>query len=179
MKPNKKAQFYILTAIVLVGYATLLLQSVDVVPPPSPAFRQVYENFEFESSAVINNALFQQGGADTEIDTEYERFLDNFISYSKMKKLSVGVFAILEHGDYVYFFNKMDNSVRIIGLNETVPAGTSTYFLRSYFSDVALEVRDDVFHENIYKFSISSQGTDAKAILRVKKGTKREIFVKE
>ncbi|MFC1742265.1 hypothetical protein ACFL3V_07055 [Nanoarchaeota archaeon] len=175
MISNKKAQFYIFTAVMLIGYATLLLQSFDVVPPVSKNLRQAYENFAFESDAVLNNALFAQA----DIDTEYGRFLDNFISYSRMKKLNVDVFAVLEHGEYIYFFNKMDNIVRIMDLNETVPPGTSTYFLRSNLSDVALEVRDDVFHENIYKFSISNQGTDAKAILRVKKGTKREIFVKE
>jgi hypothetical protein len=175
MIKHKKAQFYIFTAIVLIAYSMLLLQSFNVIPESSEAFRNAYDNFVFESSAALNNALFEQA----DINQEYERFLDTFISYSKMKKLNIEVFSILETGDRVYFSNKMSNPVHIINLNESVLPGSNTYFLRSGLSEVVLEVRDDVFHENIYKFTISSQVTDAKAVLRVKKGSKREIFVQE
>jgi hypothetical protein len=172
---NKKAQFYIFTAILLIAYSMLLLQSYNVVPEASKNFKQVYDNFVFESSAALNNALFEQ----EDINEEYERFLQSFISYSKMKKLSIEVFSILETGDRVYFSNKMSNSVRIININETIPPDSNTYFPRSNLSEAVLEVRDDVFHENIYKFTISNEGTDAKAVLRVQKGAKREIFVQE
>ncbi len=172
---SKKAQFYIFTAVVLIAYSTLLLQSDSVIPESSKNFRNVYDNYIFESSQVLNNALFEQ----QDTDQEYERFLDQFISYSQMKKLSIEVFSILETEDYVYFSNHMTNPVHIINVNETVPAGGKTYFLRADLSEAVLEVRDDVFHENIYKFTISQQGTDAKAVLRVKKGAKREIFVQE
>ncbi|MBN1544358.1 hypothetical protein JW898_02745 [Candidatus Woesearchaeota archaeon] len=172
---SRKAQFYIFTAIVLIAYSTLLLQSATVVPEPTGAFRSAYDNFVFESSAALNNALFEQA----DLNQEYERFLDSFVSYSKMKKLSIEVFSVLEAGEYVYFSNKMSNPVRIINLNETIPPGINTYFLRSNLPEAVLEVRDDVFHENIYKFTISQQGTDAKAVLRVSKGAKRQIFVQE
>ena len=172
---NKKAQFYIFTAIVLIAYSTLLLQADSVIPESSKTFHNVYDNYVFESSQVLNNALFEQ----TNINEEYERFLTNFISYSKMKKLSIEVFSILETDNYVYFSNHMSNPVHIININETVSPGGETYFLREDISEAVLEVRDDVFHENIYKFTISQQGTDAKAVLRVKKGAKREIFVQE
>ncbi len=175
MHSNKKAQFYIFTALVLIGYSTLLLQSFNVVPEGSRNFRTVYENFVFESSQALNNALFEE----KDVNDEYGRFLDSFISYSKMKKLNIEVFSMLEHGDYVYFSNLMDNDVKILNINETIPAGSDTYFLREDISEAVLEVRDDVFHENIYKFTISQQGTDAKAVLRVRKGAKREIFVHE
>jgi hypothetical protein len=172
---NKKSQFYLFTAIVLIAYSTLLLQSASVVPESSKTFRMAFNNFVFESDAALNNALFEQA----DMDQEYDRFLDSFISYSKMKKLNIEIFSVLEHQDRVYLFNKMDNPVHIINLNQTVPAGTDTYLARSNISALALEVRDDVFHENIYKFSISEQATGSKAVLRVKKGSRREIFVKD
>jgi len=172
---KRSGQFYIFTAIVLIAYSTLLLQASTVVPESSKTFRNAYDNFRFESSQVINNALFEQ----QDIHTEYERFLDAFISYSRMKKLNIEVFSILETGNRVYFSNKMSNQVHIINLNQTISPGADTYFLRSNLSEAVIEVRDDVFHENIYKFTISQQGTDAKAVLRVKKGSKREIFVQE
>ncbi|MBW2996720.1 hypothetical protein KY349_00095 [Candidatus Woesearchaeota archaeon] len=170
---TKKAQFYILTAIMLIAYATLLLQSENVTPGSSKAFSKAYDNFVFESSAAINNALFEQA----DVNQEYERFLDSFISYSKMKKLNVQVFSVLETGDMVYLSNKMPNPVEIINLNQTLPPDTNTYFARENLSNLVLEVRDDVFHENIYKFTISNQGTEAKAVLRIRKGANRQIFV--
>jgi hypothetical protein len=175
MMKNRKAQFFIFTAIILIAYSTLLLSPENVVPDASGTFRQVYDNFRFESSAAINNALFEQ----VDVPAEYARFLDSFISYSKMKKTGVEVFSVLEYGDYVYFTNKMSNPVHILGINETIAPAASAYFLRSDLPEAVLEVRDDVFHENIYKFTISGESTDAKAVLRVKKGSKRQIFVLE
>ena len=163
---NHKAQFFILTAIILIAYSTLLLQSMNVVPVSSQAFHKAYDNFVFESAIAINTAMFEQA----DVDAEYERFMDTFISYSKMKKLNIEMFSILEHGDYVYFSNKMSDPVHLINMNKTIPSGTTDYFARSDLENVVLEVRDDVFHENIYKFTISNQGTGAKAILRIKKG---------
>jgi hypothetical protein len=170
---HRKAQFYILTAIILIAYSTLLLQSGNVVPESSNAFRNAYGNFRFESDAAIDTALFEQA----DVDAEYARFMDNFISYSKMKKLDIGIFSVLEHGGYVYFINRMSNPVKVINLNQTIAPGTEDYFDGSGLSEVVLEVRDDVFHENIYKFTISNQGTGAKAVLRLRKGADREIFV--
>jgi hypothetical protein len=172
---NRKSQFYIFTAIILIAYSTLLLSPENVVPEASGAFKSVYDNFRFESDAVLNNALFEQA----DVNQEYDRFLDSFISYTKMKKVGTEIFSVLEQGDYVYFSNKMTNPVHIINLNETIAPGVNSYFLRSNLSEAVLEVRDDVFHENIYKFTISEKGTDAKAVLRVKKGSKRQIFVQE
>jgi hypothetical protein len=172
---NKKAQFYIFTAIMLIGYSTLLLNSLNVVPDISRNFRRVYDNFAFESGMCLNNALFEG----TDVPLEFSRFLDSFISYSRTKKLDVEVFAVLMHGENVYFMNMMDNPVHIISMNWTVLPGNQTYFLRQNLSEAVLEVRDDVFHENIYKLNISKEGTGAKAVLRVKKGSKRQIYVKE
>ncbi len=172
---NRKSQFYVFTAIILIGYSTLLLHSFNVVPETTSNFKHAYNNFAFESSAALNNALFEQ----KDVNAEYEKFLDDFISYSKMKKLSLEIFSVLESGERVYFSNKMRNPVIVLNINETIAPGTNTYFLRSNISEVVLEVKDDVFHENIYKFTISNQGTDAKAVMRLKKGTKQEIFVQE
>ena len=173
MGVNRKAQFHIITAIILIAYSTLLLRAGDVTPVSSEAFRKAYDNFAFESAAALNTALFE--GVD--INAEYNRFMDNFISYSKMKKLNIEIFSVLEHGDYVYFSNKMSNPVVVLNINRTLSAGAEDYFPRKGLSEVVLEVRDDVFHENIYKFTISDQGTEAKAVFRIRKGANREIFV--
>ncbi len=172
---SKKAQFFIFTAIILIAYSTLLLQSESATPDPSRTFRMVFENFVFERTSAMNNALFE--GKD--VNTEYEKFLDSFISYSKMKKVDLEIFSVLETGERVYFSNKMKIPVAILNINETIAPGVNTYFTRLNLSEAVLEVRDDVFHENIYKFNISNQGTDSKAVLRVRKGSRREIFVKE
>jgi hypothetical protein len=175
MMQNKKAQFYILTAIVLIAFSLLTVHtSIEAQNDPAN-FKKLYYNFVFESDAAINNALYEQKG----VNQEYEVFLNSFIAYSRMKNLRTEIFSVLQTGDRVYFSNKMQTEVTIINLNTTLPAGTNTYFLRSNISEAVLEVKDDVFHENIYKLNLSNQGTDSKAILKLKKGSKRQIFVKE
>jgi hypothetical protein len=175
MFKQKRAQFYVFTAIVLIAYALLTVQSGSTVETSSNNFKQVYDNYIFESSIALNNALFEQA----DVSEEYERFMDGFISYSKMKKLKLEIFSILETGDNVHFSNKMNMPVYIININQTLQSNGELSILRSNVSEVVIEVRDDVFHENIYKFSISNQGTDAKAVLKVRKGRNREIFVQE
>ncbi|NQU79005.1 hypothetical protein HQ545_04515 [Candidatus Woesearchaeota archaeon] len=172
---NRKSQFYILTAIMLIAYSLLLLQSLSVVPYSSKNFRHAFDNFAFESHAALNNALFER----EDVNEEFEVFLESFISYSRMKKLNIETVTVLETGNRVYVSNHMNNPVHIINLNQTVDSGSYEYFLRSAVSEMVLEVRDDVFHENIYKFTILSQGTDAKAVMRLRKGSEQEIFVME
>ena len=175
MFKSRSAQFYLLTALVLIGFSSLLLGHDNVTPGSSLAFRRVYDNFVFESGNVINNALLE----DVDVNAEYEHFLVSIASYAKMKKMTLEVFSVLAIGDRVYFSNRMQNSVKIINLNETLFPDTNTYYLRSNLSEIVLEVRDDVFHENIYKLTIPDKGTEAKAILRIKKGADREIFVRD
>jgi hypothetical protein len=175
MVRGRKAQFYIFTAIVLIAYALLTLQSTATGSTISKNFKNLYDNFVFESATAINNALAEQ----EDVNAEYEKFLDSFISYSKMKKLNVEVISLLETGDTLYISNHMQSSVRIININQTLDPGATTALDRSDLSEAVLEVRDDVFHENIYKFSISNAGTDAKAVLKVRTGDNREIFVQE
>jgi hypothetical protein len=112
-----------------------------------------------------------------DVNAEYEHFLTSIASYARMKKLTLEVFSVLAIGDRIYFSSRMQNSVRIMNLNETIFPDTNTYYLRSNLSEIVLEVRDDVFHENIYKLTIPDTGTEAKAVLRIKKGADREIFV--
>lgn len=178
MFKNKKAQFYLFTAVVLIAYALLTVHSTVTGDAPSQTFRNTYENYIFESSAAINNAL-AEGSTGTSLVVEYERYMDSFISYSKMKKLRLEIVSILETGNQVYVINKMPRDIDILNMNQTVSADSYSAFTRSNLSEMVLEVKDDVFHENIYKFTISSQGTDAKAVLKVKQGNNREIFVQE
>jgi hypothetical protein len=42
--------------------------------------------------------------------------------------------------------------------------------LRIKLSEAVLDVRDVVFHEKIYKFNIPDNGTEAKAVLGIRKG---------
>jgi len=171
---NRKAQFYILTAILIIAFSTAMVQANRVVPPSSKNFKQVFNNYAFESNKAANNAIFEH----KDIDSEYKRFLNRFIDYARMKKLSLEVFAIIAHEDRIYFVNKMEVPVEVLNLNQVIPPEANTYFIRNT-TDLVLRVPDDVFHENIYKLTLPESETETKAVLRVKKGSKTEIFVKE
>ena len=151
-----------------------MLQSNKVIPTPSKNFKAVFNNFEYESDKALNNAIFE----DENMLDEYDLFLDRFEDYAAMKKLQLEVFAVVVHGDYVYYFNKMDHQVTILNTDQVIQSGQNTYFIRN-ITEVTIKVPDEVFHENIYKLTLPEQETDAKAILRVRKGSSTEIFVNE
>lgn len=174
MLKSKKAQFFIFTALILIGFSTLMLQSNNVVPSPSKTFGVVYDNFVFESNKAVNNAVFE--GKD--VGEEYGRFLTRFIGYAKMKKLQLEIFAVVAQGDRIYYMNRMEVPVDIFTIDQTIAPGTGTYFARNT-TELTIKVPDDVFHENIYKLTFPEQETEVKAVLRVRKGSDREIFVKE
>lgn len=174
MLKDKKAQFFIFTAILLIAYSTLMLQSNKVIPEPSENFRDVYDNFVYESDKAVNNAVFEQ----EDIQEEYDRFLDNFKNYAEMKKLRMEIFALVAEGENIYYFNKMETPVTIKETEQIIPAQENTYYARN-LTELTIEVPDDVFHENIYKFTLPESDTEVKAVLKVKKGDERELFVKE
>jgi len=84
--------------------------------------------------------------------------MNNFMAYSKMKKTRTEIIAVLLNGDTVYVHNKMQDDVRILNLNAHPAAGSSATYQREDITEAVLEVRDDVFHENIYKLNLSNQG---------------------
>ncbi|MFC1723304.1 hypothetical protein ACFL0V_04145 [Nanoarchaeota archaeon] len=171
---GKKGQFFILTALLLIAYSTLMVKSSSVVPVPSTNFKSLYENFVFESNKAVNNAVWE--GID--VDDEYERFLAQFRDYAKTRKLQLEVIGVVADGEYYYVMNQMNTPVTLLTYDYTIGAGEKEYFLRNT-TELVIKVPDDVFHEKIYKFTFPELETDVKAVLRVKKGSDLEIFVKD
>jgi len=171
---GKKGQFFIFTALILIAFSTLMLSSNDVTPTPSKNFKDVYDNYVFESNKAVNNALFE--GAD--VREEYDRFMRQFINYASQKKLTLEIFAIVADQDTYHLVNQMDEPVTIVDFDYTLGRDQDTFFTRNV-SELTIRVPDTVFHENIYKLTFPDKETEVKAVLRVSKGQSTEIFVKE
>ena len=171
---SKRAQFYILTAIILISVSTLLLQPRIITPKASKAFSNIYDDFAFESNSAINTAL-RQGASPV---SETQRFVDSFISYAKTKKMKLEIFSILVNSNTIYAYSRMNSEVLLITQNYTLIPNSTYSFSSSGISELVLRLKDDVFFENIYKFSLNSQKTQHYAVLRLKKGKDSEVFVK-
>jgi hypothetical protein len=110
MISNKKAQFYIFTAIIFSAYAFMIFASSrEVFDSPNPVFDEVVENFVLESPKVLNSALYDQ----VNISGRYQDFVSEFIDYSKSKKLDLGIFYVIK-GDNIFLSNNIDSNITII-----------------------------------------------------------------
>lgn len=174
LKNSKKAQFYILTAIILIATSTLLVQPKISTPKASKLFSNIYDNFNFESDVAINTAL--RNGVS--LSPEVRRFTDSFISYAKIKKMKLEIFSVLRNRETVFIHSRMKSSVFLVGQNMTIQPNANMTLNVSDVSELVLRLKDDVFFENIYKFSFNNQNTQHYAVLRLKKGDDSEVFVK-
>ncbi len=145
-----------------------------MTPTPSKNFKNVYDNYVFESNKAVNNAVFE--GVD--VRDEYKRFMQRFAGYAAQKKLTLEIFAIVAEGDEFHFLNNMKEPVTIVNFNQVILSDSDTYYSRNT-SELTIRVPDAVFHENIYKFNFPQEETEVKAVLRVSKDQSTEIFVKE
>jgi hypothetical protein len=170
--PNKKAQFYIFTALILMAYTATLLKPTTLVTKPSKVFSETNDNFRIESKEVINNALLEQKN----ISKEYDSFTRQFIDYSKMRGIKLEVFLVLVSGEQVYLTNHMKNSVSLLGRSEIIgPEGS--LILQKNMTSIAISALNDESSPNIYDFNITTENIQASSLLRFQEGQNSKVFM--
>lgn len=167
-KMNKKAQFYIFTAILLSAYAfTIYANSRVIANEPSKTFKELKDNYLIEGEKVPNNAIY----TNKEIENQFENFTAEFRDYAKTKNINLGIFYILINNDNIFLMNHLDSSASItttqtynleINQNTTIP--TTNIIILNY--------------NNInYAFEVSSEQYQINSLLVAKKAQDIAIFV--
>lgn len=165
---NRKAQFYLFTAIVLIAYAFSIARTEPLVQEETDAFKELYENFITESPMVINNALYQQAN----VSEKFEAFASAYADYARTRQPNFRLAYILRSEGNMLVGNRLG-----LGINATLTNSTSyeisdgsTFTLAP--QDIALEVAGIS-----YTFTIGSEAYQVKSLFRQKTSTETRIFV--
>src|SRR3972149_615312 len=116
---GKKGQFYIFTALILIAYTATLLRPQQVIAPPSKVFSELNGNFAREGKEVVNYALLEEKN----VSMEYSLFVDQFISYARLRGADLEVFSILVDGGEIHLYNRLKKDASLLGRSETIGAG--------------------------------------------------------
>jgi len=174
---NKKGQFYLFTAIILVGVAIVLLRPVSVVPEASDTFKKVHKNFVIESRKLINTALLEEA----DVAVEYDSFVNAFLLFAKTRRLDFEVFYVLVLEDEIIVKNRLTTGAELLDFGKVLAPGEETSFKRSVTPQSELNVRLESIdlNSNIYKFNMIDKDNQLKLLTRVIKEGDNELFIEQ
>ena len=168
MLQNKKGQFYILIALLLISYAFQLSRQDVPIRKPSDTFRLLYEGYLAEGARVINNAVYEEAN----VTARFSSFTNDYAAFAKSSEPSFGLAYLLEYKDSLTVGNRL-------GANLNVTAG-GTGFLVSHGSERAVSARNAtlLISGTNYDFGFSSGDVQLKAVFRASDKLSTRIFVK-
>lgn len=164
---NKKAQFYIFTAILLIGYVMTMAPGAAKPKKPVPTFKNLYQNYMAEAPKVINNALF----FDSNVSDSFMNFSDNFLAYAKTRDPNFRFVYALLYKDSIYVKNYLEETINATANTTTVGLSSNDY------RDVAKAGTIKLNVSNLIYTLYFTEPTQLKAFFRIKKGKEVNIYV--
>jgi len=171
LKTNKKAQFYLFTAIVLIGISFTLIPSAAKIEEPKKSFSQLYKNFIKESPYVINSAVKTHSN----LTYNYTLFVNNFLAFARTRDPQFGLLYALAYGDDLRIGNRLpfDITINTSSTSFGVNKSASTTINRTAWLKVN-------FTGNSYILNItSSERYLSKAIFRTEREDEIRIYVED
>ncbi|MBT5021984.1 hypothetical protein HOK51_00925 [Candidatus Woesearchaeota archaeon] len=173
---NKKGQYYLFTAVILIVYAMLILRPNVGLDNPNNKLEKMKQNFEIETVTVINNALISGENVTKELDL----FTDEFVDYARLSNVDLELFYLIVIDEDKTAINKMDNYVEFVQINQTLePAGSMNVNNDSIENFFAVNIEDDNEGTFRYLFNITNEPNQLKYVMRVKRGNNIQIIKNE
>ena len=106
---NKKGQFYIVAAVILISFAASLISPSFMGSRDRQVLRDIRDNFVTESSLAISGTAAKG----KQIPPEFDDFINKFRDYSSGRNINFNLVSILLVEDEVYVKNYLDETVTI------------------------------------------------------------------
>ena len=106
MKWDRKGQFYLIAAIIIIAIIVGLVAKLNVArvnQPPLP-FVELSENFEREAIKIIDKGILA-GKSFDEIEADLETFASNFTEYTAIKSPKVGFLYVFGNATNITVVN--------------------------------------------------------------------------
>jgi len=164
---NKKGQFYIFIAIVLIAYAFNIARPLPLAKERPDVFKELYENFITESPVVLNNALYQG----INISSGFTSFADSYADYAITRQPNFRFVYLLKDEGALVVGNKL-------GLSLNVSVANTSYLMSD---DSTLTINPEDLTLSVagisYDFVIGPESYQVKSLFRQKTSTETRIFV--
>ena len=153
---DKKGQFYILIALLLISYAFQLARQDVPIRKPSDAFQLLYEGYLAEGARVINNAVYEEAN----VTALFSSFTTDYVAFAKSSDSGFGLAYLLKYKDTLSIGNRL-----AAGLNAT--AG-GTGFIVPQNSEMAVSATNATLTVSgiSYNFGFSGSDIQLKALFR-------------
>ena len=166
---NKKGQFYIFIAILLITYALNIARPIPLAQEPIDVFKELYNNFLTESTVVVNNALYENKN----VSESFISFSNEYSDYARSRSSQFGFIYVLKDGDEIVVGNELGISV-----NLSITDASYNVSSDSTQTISAQDITVDVAGIN-YEFTTSSQEYQIQSLFRQKTNIETRIFVKK
>src|SRR3989338_1844629 len=166
---NKKGQFYIFIAIVLITYAFNIARPDTIAREKPDVFKELYENFMTESTLVVNNALYREAN----VSETFLGFADSYADYARTRQPNFRLAYILKDEDALVVGNKLGISINVSLTNTSynVNDGSTVTISPQY---ITLDVAGIT-----YDFNIGPEEYQVKYLFRQKTSAETRIFVRK
>lgn len=151
---DKKGQFYLITALILlIPTYTLLVSQQNFGREKTTNFDVLSKNYISESRIVINNALYY----DNNIYQEIESFTQDFIDYSNTKNIDLKILYMVKNGESLRVVNYLKD-VEITDFNITLKSSET----------INLNTTNEItikYEETEYIYEFSNETIEFKALI--------------
>jgi len=143
MIKTSKGQFYILTAIIFCVIVFALVYTENYVGNTDTNFKNIYDNYIYESSNVINSAVYYNRN----ISDEFENYTTTFINYAKTKNVNLKIFYIIATKTNTIVGNHLGEEINLTDYK----VENNNYIILGRLNNLSLN-----YENNIYEYNLSS-----------------------
>ena len=169
---NKKGQFYILIALLLISYAFQLTRQEVPVRKPKDTFQLLHEGYINEGAIVINNAVYESAN----VPARLANFTSTYLTFARSADPGFRLAYLFRYKDMIVVGNRLGAE-----LNATV--GSSSYLLALNEDRIVQPVQPGNVKASLrvaginYGFSFSADEIQLKAIFRTSEKLATKVFV--
>ncbi len=152
---QKKAQFYIFTAILLSSMMLAIVTTSSKITRPESAFRELEDNFMDESAVVVNSAIYNG----TNVSLRYLDFVNKFLDYSRGKESTFSLAYVLAYDNTVEINNRLSEDVFVRADGQSFRLGANERTAVSRTKNIVL-----TYNKNDYELDLNSYSADVHAL---------------
>lgn len=164
---NKKGQFYVLIALLLISYAFSLTRHDVPARKPRDTFQLLHEDYVNEGASTINNAVYE----DANVTAKLAQFTTNYLAFARSAEPNFRLVYLLKYKDKLTVANRLDTR-----LNVTI--GNTDYLIATDGQQTADAANSTVKLAGInYDFGFTQEDIQLKALFRISDKLSTRIFV--
>lgn len=142
---NKKSQFYMFGAVILISYVFFIVANKSSISTSEVENLEIYlDNYVYEAKIVINNAIY----SNENISQELNNYTESYITYAESKNIDVGIVSLYSNDNQIFVANYLKDSITVNTLTPVLNKAEERVV--SYNNTITIEYQNETYY---YYFS--------------------------